>query len=84
MERNRDAAAQTAWDMEQARRWSKLNVVATRDFLYGSNEEWTRHKSIVGILSEDPVLKMNRSQRQIFSFQETRSTYCFFFCIDIS
>ncbi len=85
MERNRDSAAQTAWDMEQARNWSKLNVVATRDFLYGtfyrgvciivaenktpgSNEEWTLHKSIVDILSEDPVLTMNRSRRQIFLF----------------
>ncbi|KLO15570.1 peroxisomal oxidase [Schizopora paradoxa] len=73
-------ATQTALDIEQARRRAKLNVIATREYFYGSQEEWEKRHRVVEIVSNDSVLTGNRSRRHFTSrkedFESALSTQC--------
>ncbi|EJD04840.1 peroxisomal oxidase [Fomitiporia mediterranea MF3/22] len=55
-----DCNAQTALDIEEARRNAKLNVPAIRAFLHGGEDAWKAHERVEAILSKDPVFDKSR------------------------
>ncbi|OCB91493.1 peroxisomal oxidase [Sanghuangporus baumii] len=64
-----DAQAQTALDIEAARRNAKLDVPATRAFIHGGEDAWKAHQRVEAILSADPVF--DKSQKYYMTRKET-------------
>ncbi|KAL5478962.1 hypothetical protein ACEPAI_2249 [Sanghuangporus weigelae] len=64
-----DAQAQTALDIEAARRNAKLDVSATRAFIHGGEDAWKAHQRVEAVLSADPVF--DKSQKYYMTRKET-------------